>query len=118
MASKKKCRSCSASFQQYVKIAMYMKEMYKQNDEWVDRLPSDIRDAFFDNEYTNNLGLINDRLVHELFGEKLAEELYYYLVEFKGDGSDKLWIHDVSVDVSTDAKYFAWVKDHYFGEKK
>lgn len=52
-------------------------------DKYIDSIPSDIRDAIFDNTYSNEQGMLNDFLMKELFGDQLVEEVYWFLYDWK-----------------------------------
>jgi hypothetical protein len=50
--------------------------------EWIDSIPSDIREAFFDNPVVNTLGESNDMLLRSFFHEYEYNEINWLLHEW------------------------------------
>ena len=64
-----------------VKIVRELRNIELQQRAYVDKVPLDLRDFVFDNEYTNLQGLKFDAVVQALFG-KDVESVYWFLYEF------------------------------------
>ena len=57
-----------------------MVELEKKQSQWIDSLPMELREAFFDNQYTNNLRFQIDKLINFIFGD-WTEDVGYFLYE-------------------------------------
>ncbi len=58
-------------------------ELEQERDKYLESLPADIRDSFFDNEYTNIMGMQYDIVLQALFGPVMVEDVYWFLLEWK-----------------------------------
>jgi hypothetical protein len=101
-------------FKKFKTTLLKLKEFQAQSDAFLDTVPYDLRDPFFDNGHSNAQGLAHDFLVDQLFG-KMAHEAYYFLYEWKL-GESNAWVDGVSYDVSTVDKYFEYIKAAYYSK--
>jgi hypothetical protein len=60
-----------------------MIESDREADAFIETLPSSINSVFFDNPLVNSLYKINGTLIDHLFGKKLADEVNWFLYEWK-----------------------------------
>lgn len=60
---------------QFLKI---FEELNKEGDQWLDRIPLDIKSVFFDNKYINVLYSKVNTLLQLCFSEQLQEELDWF----------------------------------------
>ena len=84
----------------------------KQND-YIDRVPSDISAVVFDNEYINIQGQMMDLLIQNYFGDQ-ADSIYWFLYDWKPG-------YSVEVDgqqtmINNIDEYIAWMKAVEFFE--
>lgn len=68
-------------FDKFKEIFLTLKSQQVVRDEFLDKLPISIRDAFFDNEYVESLVIENNILLKMLFGERLWDDINYFLFE-------------------------------------
>jgi hypothetical protein len=54
----------------------------KLGSEWIQSIPSDIRDSFFDNVLVQSQSKVNDLLLRALFNGALIEEVNWFLYEW------------------------------------
>ena len=101
-------------FEAYKRIAKRVKTLYKQQEEYLETIPTDIRPLFYDNEATNCDGLIIDAIAKELFGE-MYEEFCWYVYEWDGSPS-KCGYNDVEYIIKNEEDYFKWIKDVWYGK--
>jgi len=78
-----------------------------RRDKWLDNVPSDINDVFFNNEYVDSLYSVNSLLMDEVFDE-YAESVSWFLYEWKPG-------YEVEVDGKTTKinnidDYIDWMK--------
>ena len=57
-----------------------MNAMEKKQEEWIDSLPGQLRESFFDNDYVNSLRMQIDALIAVVF-ENWTEDVGYFLYE-------------------------------------
>jgi hypothetical protein len=57
-------------------------KLHNDINQYLDRVPSDIVQSIFDNEYSNNQGHMVDLLIDEYFGEH-AESVLWFMYEWK-----------------------------------
>ena len=55
-------------------------ELEKKQSDWIDSLPSEIRESFFDNTYNNSLRMQIDSLINFIFGS-WTDDVGYFLYE-------------------------------------
>ena len=56
---------------------------YKKRDEFLDLIPASLRTSIFDNEYTNSLEIVNDKLLESIFSMEVAYDVNYFLYEWE-----------------------------------
>lgn len=57
-------------------------KLNKESTEFLDSIPVEINEAFFDNPHSNAIGMINDLLIKAYFQEH-AESIFWFLYEWK-----------------------------------
>ena len=77
-----------------VEVFTKLIELDKRASEYLDTIPNDIAPVFFDNDYVNSLGFINDLLVSAWTGDDAIEQdinwfRYEWQPGFTVDVSDK-----------------------------
>lgn len=58
-----------------------IKDRKEEADDYLDQLPIDLSTYMFDNQYVNNIGMINDILFDAYFGE-LNDHVFWFLYEW------------------------------------
>lgn len=86
-------------------------ELELAKNTYIDSIPTDIRGVFFDNEYTNSMGRQYDLLLQTLFGPAMAEDVYWFLLEWKPG-------YTVSIDgkeyvINTPKEFIAYMAETY-----
>jgi len=71
------------NFEKFEPIFTLIYKEYQKRDEFLDLVPLSLRESVFDNEYTNSLEFINDRLIDSLFSEEVASDINYFLYDWK-----------------------------------
>lgn len=97
------------------KFKALVSEMYKINKtgtEWINKLPIEINDVFFDNPYTVSMGRICDMLITEHFGE-YSEDVFWLLYEFEEGKEYSLEINGKQHTISTLEDYFNAIKSTF-----
>ena len=56
---------------------------HKKQEEFLDSIPPSIRDAFFDNEYSNSLEMLKDFMMEKLFSMEINFDINYFLYDWK-----------------------------------
>lgn len=97
-------------FEQFKQLAtLVIQEQFKR-DEYLDKIPDDLKDSVFDNQYTNSLGWCHDRLAEAVFGE-LWEDVAYFLYERPIlSNIGKVVVNDVTYEFSTIDEFFDYMK--------
>lgn len=60
----------------------FIRDQQLIQDRWLDSLPREISEAFFDNPHVDSLHRVNERLMREVFGEAF-EDAMYFLYEWR-----------------------------------
>lgn len=68
--------------EQFKTTIEFLYEQKQKRDAWIDKLPSDISSAFFDNEHVDSLHNEISFLLKMLFKPELLEEIEYFLYEW------------------------------------
>ena len=55
----------------------------KKQDEFLKSIPVSIRDAFFDNEYSNSLEMLKEFMMKKLFSTEITDDIMYFLYDWK-----------------------------------
>ena len=101
---------------QFKDVVTFLHKEEQAREEWVDTIPLEIRDVFFDNTYTNSQGLCNDKLIEACFGE-LAEDVRYFLSEDAIIGENNIFVEDRSYCVYDLETYFDYAEKELFNTK-
>lgn len=91
-----------------IDVVRKIRNLNKRQEEYLDKIPSDIRDAFFDNSYVNDMSMKNDILMLALFGDIVVEDVFWFLYEYKEGSAGP----HVSLD-SEDTLTFNTDEDYY-----
>lgn len=71
------------TFDKFKSIFTVLYNETKNQNNFVDCLPSTIKQAIFDNEYTNSLAREKRLLLKHLFTQPVFEDIDYFLYDFK-----------------------------------
>lgn len=83
-----------------------------KTEQWIDSIPSDIRDAFYDNVYTETLQSQNDMLIKQIFSEDEIGEMEWFLYEWN-NRSDMIWrINDQEIGFENIDDYIKMLVEH------
>lgn len=76
------------NFDQFKKIFTVLYTEHNLRQAWLDKIPTEINAAFFDNDYTNSLSKVNTILLEQLLSDKafILEDIDYFLYEFAKGG--------------------------------
>ena len=97
-------------FEQFKNLITLMIQEQVKQDEYLDKIPDDLKDSVFDNAYTNSLGRCNDKLAEAVFGE-LWEDVAFFLYErLIFDNVCKVVVNDVTYEFSTIDEFFDYMK--------
>jgi hypothetical protein len=66
-----------------IDVVRKIRNLNKQQEEYLNKIPNDIQDAFFDNSYVNDASMKNDILMSALFGEVVSEDIFWFMYEYK-----------------------------------
>lgn len=64
-----------------LELVKYVVTLLVDADRWVDTIPSEIRDSYFDNPYSNNVGLVMDTTLKMCLGENLYEDVMWWVYD-------------------------------------
>lgn len=81
------------------------------SEEYLRSIPTDIQKAFCENEYVNQLGIINDVLLQCVFGD-LSGEVYFFLYDWK-EGF-KIEVDDKEYIINCLDDFFQYIHEIYF----
>ena len=70
-----------------IDVVRKIRQLDKRQQEYIDNIPADIKAAFFDNSYVNDLAMKNDILLTALFGETVSEDIFWFLYDYKEGSS-------------------------------
>ena len=88
------------------------RKLYENNVKrwnYINKLPIDISDAFFDNEYVNLLGNDNDILLSYVFGDH-KESIEWFLYEWDPDTINEVGFNGVTEKIENIDQYIDWMK--------
>lgn len=68
--------------EQFKNTIEFLYEQKQKRDAWIDKIPSDISSAFFDNEHVDSLHKEISFLLKVLFKPELLEEIEWFLYEW------------------------------------
>lgn len=97
-------------FEQFKELVTLMIQEQVKQDEYLDKIPDDLKDSVFDNQYTNSLGRCNDKLAEVAFGD-LWEDVAYFLYERPIlSNIGKVVVNDVTYEFSTIDEFCDYMK--------
>ena len=70
------------NYKEFEPIFTLIYKEYKKRDEFLDHIPASLRTSIFDNEYTNSLEIVNDKLIESIFSMEVAYDVNYFLYEW------------------------------------
>ena len=86
-------------------------ELHQKNEEYLQSVPSDLREGVFDNEYTNNQGRQFDLVFKALFGNTFVEEVYWFLYDWKP--GYHIEINGKEYRINNIDDYFKYIEEEY-----
>jgi hypothetical protein len=95
-----------------IDVVRKLRNLNKRQEDYLNKIPSDIRDAVFDNSYVNDLSMKNDILMSALFDEVVVEDIFWFLYEYR-EGSEGPHIKrpdGVEFTFNTDEDYYTYLK--------
>ena len=91
------------------------RKLYKNEQrriEWIDKVPSDIQSAFFDNDYVNSLHNSNDLLMEAVFQEHY-DSVMWFLCDWKPGVTDEVGhVGCEPTKIENIDQYIEWMKIH------
>jgi pyruvate-formate lyase-activating enzyme len=100
------------SYGQFVEIFTALYNETAVQNAFVDSLPSTIKEAFIDNEYTNSLAREKRLLLKHLFAQPIFEVIDYFLYDFKF--GYKVIVDDVEYKPSNFDEILNFFKEVYY----
>ena len=100
--------------QKLIDVVKRLKTDEEEMSKYLDSIPSDIRDGFFDNFYANAQVLQRDYLVDVLFGV-MAEDVQWFLYEFiagKSPGPHCVLPDGTEFTYNTNEDYYEYLRLH------
>ena len=86
-------------------------EEYQVRQEWIDKIPKDIVQAFFENEYVDSLDRERSIYFEEALGSDLKEELEWYLYECKF--GDRITKGNITWTINSREDFYSFIRDEY-----
>jgi hypothetical protein len=102
-----------------INVVRILKDYGTKQSEYLDTIPSDINQVFFDNTYVNLLQQQNDLLIDHLFGE-FTEDVSWFLYEFeagKSPGPHCRLADGTEYTYNTNEDYYEYLKELYENTK-
>lgn len=106
----------------FEKLIRMLEANIKERDAYIESIPMDIRDTFFDNTYTNSLADEATDLLALFVNEVLIEEIYWYLYDC--DPGDTITIPGSTEDsgaivyaIHSVEDFISYIKDNYEFDK-
>ena len=90
--------------EKFKSIVTHVVSSNQKMEAYLDSMPSDIRDSFFDNEYNNTQGILNDYLLDIILGESLRE--WVSAVLYENLIGDKVLLNGVEFPISSLSDFF------------
>jgi len=94
-----------------IEVVRQLRSFQNKADAYLERLPLDVRSAFFDNDYVNCLNGSLNLLVNNLFGDS-AEAVSWFLYDFvpgASEGPHCVDQHGREWFYETDEDYYAYL---------
>lgn len=96
-------------------------ELTQAASDWIDTVPASIRDAYFDNVYTNAYGRIQDAALEMALGHELYEDVMWWVYDAKSTISQtgqtvieiERGVASVRYCLKCDADYFSYLDAEY-----
>jgi hypothetical protein len=93
-----------------IAVVKELRKLQVQQDSFVESLPSSVSSCFWDNDYTNAQSMQRDLLINALFQED-AEEIFWFLFEFKPKPTPQLWLADgTAIAFTCDEDYYKYLE--------
>jgi hypothetical protein len=95
-------------------MVTYLYTENKLRSAYIDTIPKDISDAFFDNLYTNSQGCCIDRLTEAVFGD-LAEDVFWFIHECEDNNvNPNVSVEDRDYYINDLETYFEYAQKELF----
>ena len=97
-----------------INIVRELKYLGTHMDAYIDTIPRDISEAFFDNEYTNLQAKQRDILLEALFGD-MSSDIEWFLYEFQAgetEGPHCILQDGKEFTFNTNEDYYEYLKDN------
>lgn len=75
---------------QFKPLLEELQQQYQRGDAWLDTIPGDINQVFFDNTFVDSLQKSNTALMKALFQGPLLQEVEWFLYEWQADKPKEL----------------------------
>lgn len=75
---------------QFKPLLEELQHQYQRGDAWLDTIPGDINQVFFDNTFVDSLQKSNTTLMKALFDKTLLQEVEWFLYEWQADKPKEL----------------------------
>lgn len=103
-------------FEFFESLTRKLYEVVKAGDEYLQKVPDDIKPFVYENGFVNHLGLMNDILIEWTFGD-LAEIVRWFLFEWTPD--NELVYKTESGDIETclfnnEDEFYSFVNEKYY----
>lgn len=101
------------TFDDYSILVRKLYELNIKQQEYIDKIPLDIRDAFFDNEYTAAYSVMLTVVMRAALEPELFDDLQWLLYEWKPGAV--ISVDGVDYPIHTVDDYIAFSKVVYYG---
>jgi hypothetical protein len=101
-------------FEQFGTVYLKLRAGRAAQDEYLNRIPEDIMDAFFDNTYVNEYDKMVSVLVETLMPEDIGDWLFYFLYEWHPGLS--VWVKDKEFVLETTADVLSFMHQEFTWE--
>lgn len=64
-----------------LELIKFTLELLTKAEQWIDKIPFEIRDTFFDNPYSNSCGRVMDAALETSLGEDLYELVMWWIYD-------------------------------------
>lgn len=88
-------------------LIRFLVNEHQKREEYLDSIPTDIRQSVFDNAYVTSIGRVNDALISKLFGEK-AESIFWFMYEWEPGYKESVDGKDIIINNTDDFIDFLW----------
>jgi hypothetical protein len=95
-----------------ISVLKEVRSLHREANNYLDKVPNDLQMYIMDNTYSNAISIINDRLLHALFGN-MYEDVSWFLFEFKPKDTPQIWLADnTPITLTCDEDYYQYLRDH------